>query len=1012
MPNQFCETKTFRGLYLQKNSFTCPDGAMEIAKNCILYQDNRISKTRGFYNYFVPGSGTLNNLFVYQDHLLAVYLAKLAYYTDTGVYPNVTGTETALTGATVLITSPRTSRSVQAANNLYLTTDNGVLKIDAYNAKIYEAGMPPGLDLSAILLADNGWFSGDSEVAVRVLFGRRDANANLLLGSPSEQVVLTNSSVANVGYTVAGVSSPYTLTVTSPAHNLVSLMSISVTSSTGSPIVPVLNYTVTVVDANTFTISVTGTSPETGKLLTYKVARTIQLEFSIPSEITSATDQYFFQYYRTSVSLTASVVPTPDYRLVEERILTAAEITARRVFYTDDIDDVLVATAPELYTNPNSREGESQSNAKPPKCDDVTLFKNCTIYAKCTTRHAIQVNVIDTSTLVNNDYVEIKVAAVTRRYVARTGVGNTNTATKSLSYSTPTLTITSVAHGLQAGDSVYISNTIGTGTQPSGLYAIGGVAADSFTISQVGISTITYLEFEGVTVTGGYYMFTLDGSSASIAARLRNTARGFIKAVNRDTSSLIYASYISTINDVPGQMGFQAKGFGSAIYFRANTTTAGSSFLPELPDSFVTGNQVFSANEEKPNSLYVSKVGEPEAVPLENEYVAGSRNAKIYRVFALRDSVIILKADGVFRMTGDSPGNFNITAIDNTIFCVSANSGALLNNQVYFLANQGVCLATESSTQILSREKVEDVIIPIVGKSGIEVQTGSVAYESERTYKLSTIGPNDSTKTVSYIYNFVNDSWTTFDELFVQGIVGPNDTQFLITSGNIIKKERKTQTRIDYCGQNYAVTIGAVSSSKMSATVTSSLVVPAEGDVILKADVFNRIKTVTALGSSVYTITFRTSSNLVAADSLILYQGYETDIDFAPFHAGQVGLMKQFSQMQIHTRTPSITRLEITYSGYSYGGSETTVWELNSVRDSGNLGWGQFPWGFEPWGQGDAINIAQGTQPASPIRTFVPIFQQRNTFIKTRIKHREAGESLDIQALDYVVRPYKERVSR
>ncbi len=1011
MPNSYPEVKTFRGLYLQKNSFTVPDGAMEIANNCILYQDNRISKTRGFYNYFVPGSGTLNNVFFYQDKLLAVYLTKLVYYTDTGVAPNLTGTENTLSGATVAISSPRSSRSVQASNNFYFTTDNGVLKIDAYNGKIYESGIPPGLDISAILLADNGWFDGDSQAAVRVVFGRRDANANLLLGAPSEQLVLTNSAVANVSYTVSG-GGPYTITVTSPLHNLVSGMTVSVTASTGSPVVPVGDYTVTVVDANTYTFSVTGTAPENAKALTYKVGRTIQLEFSIPSEITTASDMYFFQYYRTSPSLSAAVVPTPDYRLVEERILTAAEITARRVFYVDDIDEVLVSTAPELYTNPNSREGEAQANAKPPKADDVTLFKNCVIYAKATTRHAIQVNLIDAGTLANNDYVEIKVAATTRRYVARTGVGNTNVATKTLSYSTPTLTITYTAHGLNAGDSVYISNAVGTGTAVSGLYAISNVMANSFDITQLGVTTITYLEFEGVTVSGGYYMFTLDNTSSSISAQLRNTARGFVKAVNRDASSLIYASYVSTINDVPGQMGFQAKGFGDPIYFRANTITAGSSFLPALPDSFITGNQVFSANENKPNSIFVSKVGEPEAVPIENEYVAGSRNAKIFRVFALRDSVIILKGDGVFRMTGDSPANFNITAIDNTIFCVSANSGALLNNQVYFLANQGVCLATESSTQILSREKIEDVIIPIVGKSDIEVQTGSVAYESERTYKLSTIGPNQTTKTVSYIYNFVNDSWTTFDQLFIQGVIGPNDTQYLITSSNIIKKERKTQTRIDFCGQNYPVTITAVSSSKMSATVTSSSVVPAEGDVILKADVFSRIKTVTSLGSSVYTLTFRTVCNLTAADSLNLYQGYETDIDFAPFHAGQVGLMKQFSQMQLHTRTPSITRLEISYSGYSYGGSETTIWELSSVRDSGNLGWGQFPWGFEPWGQADAINIAQGTQPASPIRTFIPIFQQRNTFIKTRIKHREAGESLDIQALDYAVRPYKERVSR
>lgn len=1018
MPYQFSEVRTFRGLYLQKNSFTVPDGAMEIAHNCILFQDNRISKTRGFYSYFDPVTGTLNNLFYYQGKLISIYENKLGYYTDTGSDPNKTGTETVLSGATVLITSPRTSRSVQSASNLYMTTDLGVIKLDAYNAKIFQAGVPPGLDLSGILLAENGWFHGESgngsQVAYRVVFGRRDANANLLLGSPSEQLVLTNSPTTSVAYTVGGGGPPWLITVTSPLHNLVTGMTITVTTSTGTPTpVPPSDYTVTVVNANSFTFSVPGGSAPDAGTLNYEAARTVQIEATIPSDINNVADGYFVQIYRTTATISATISPTPNYRLVEERPLTASELSARRIFYTDDVDDVLVSFAPELYTNPNSREGELQSNVQPPKCDDMTLFKDCVLYAKCTTRHVLApFDLIDAGALANGDYVETKIDALIRRYVARTGAGNTNTATSSLSYSTPTLTITSANHGLINGDTVYISNAVGTGTIPSGSYVIANVAANTFDITQAGILTITYLEFEGVTNAGGFYIFTLNNTSPSISVQLRTTARSLVKAINRDTSSLIYAVYASAINDVPGKMAFQAKGFGNPIYLRANTITAGSAFQPALPDSFSVGTQVFSANEDKPNVIFSSKVGESEAVPVVNDFKAGSRNSKIFRIVALRDSVIILKGDGVYRLTGDSPLNFNITAIDNTIFCVSANSVALLNNQVYFLSNQGVCVVTESAAQILSRETIEDVIIPIVGKPDLEVQTGSVGYESDRTYRLSTIGPNDDVKTVNYIYNFINNSWTTFDVFFKQGTIGPMDTLFVITEANEIKRERKTQTRIDYCAQNYPITVTSVATNMRSAVINSASISPAEGDVIVKSDVFNRIKTVVSLGGSFYELTFRTASNLVVSDSLTLYQGYETIIDFAPFHAGQVGLMKQYAQMQIHTRTPNITRIEINYSGYTFGGSETTVWESSNVIDTGALGWGLFPWGFEPWGQSDAIDISQETKPAPPIRIYIPRFQQRNTYLKTRLLHREAGESLDIQAISYAIRPYKERVSK
>ncbi len=1009
MPVNFSEIKTFRGLYLQKNSFTVPDGAMEQANNCILLQDNRLSKTPGHYQYFSPSSGTLNNLFFYQQKLMAIYLDKLGYYTDTGSYPNETGTESVLSGETVTITSPRVSHSVQASSNLLMTTDRGVLKIDAYNGKIYQAGVAPGLDLRAVFVADNGWFTGDSQAAYRILFGRRDANANLLLGAPSEQLVLTNSTIAAAAYTVSGGGPPDTVTVTSNGHNLASGMTISVVSSTGTPAIAVGDYTVTVTGVNTFTF----VSPiDVGAgTLNYKVGRVVQLEFTIPAEITTAADMYFFQIYRTTTSISAATLPTPNYRLVEERILTAAELTARRVFYTDDIDEVLVSYAPELYTNPNSQEGELQANLKPPKCDDLTLFKECVLYAKCTSRHTLNLDVIDTSVLSSGSYVEVKVDAVTRRYVARTGVANVNVASRSVAVAGTTLTITYTAHGFSNGDTVYISNSTGVGTQPTGSYVVSGVTANTFDITQAGTTSVAYLEFQGVT-NGTYYMFKLDNSSASISTQLRETAQGLVKAINRDTSSVIYAFYTSGVQDVPGKMRLQAQGFGLPIYVRADSTASGTAFQPPLPDSFVTGNQVFSQNEDKPNSIFASKIGESEAAPIENEFVAGSRNSPIYRLFALRDSVIILKGDGVFRLTGDSPLNFSVTAVDNTVFIVSANSAYLLNNQVYFLSNQGVCVASETSVQIISREKIEDVILPILGKTNLNLETGAAGFESQRTYRLSTIAPNDTTKTVTYIYNFINDTWTTQDILFKQGVTGANDSLYLITYGNKIFKERKTQTRIDYCGQNHNITVTSVAVDLNSAVIVSVTTVPTAGDVIIKSDVFNRIQSVTSLGVNAYNVTFRVDTNLVAADAVILYKGYVSEIDFAPFHAGQVGMMKQYSQLQIHTRTPSITKLEINFSGYILGGSETTTWEGSNLLDNGVAGWALFPWGFEPWGQPDAINIQQGTKAAPPIRLYIPRFQQRNTYIKTKLTHREAGESMDIQAMAYAVRPYRERVSK
>jgi hypothetical protein len=79
---------------------------------------------------------------------------------------------------------------------------------------------------------------------------------------------------------------------------------------------------------------------------------------------------------------------------------------------------------------------------------------------------------------------------------------------------------------------------------------------------------------------------------------------------------------------------------------------------------------------------------------------------------------------------------------------------------------------------------------------------------------------------------------------------------------------------------------------------------------------------------------------------------------------------------------------------------------------SASGGWGFEPWGFFPWGLADGIDIQYLTQPALIVRLYVPLFQQRNTFIQPYLVHRQGGESLDIQAMSWAMRAYAERVSK
>lgn len=453
--------------------------------------------------------------------------------------------------------------------------------------------------------------------------------------------------------------------------------------------------------------------------------------------------------------------------------------------------------------------------------------------------------------------------------------------------------------------------------------------ANTFTATLTGSGSPTSLYFQGVANSSGENIIYVS-QSTSASVRIADTAKALVKAINRDTSAVVYAEYTSGADDVPGRIRFQAKGFTGAISIRASSTTAGTGFSPVLPDSFASGTQVTSENDQIPHGFFSSKQGEHEAVPLVNIFPAGAKNSAILRIAALRDSLIIVKEDGVFRMTGDNVNNFTVTPLDTTVFAVAKKSLDVINNEVIFLANQGVCSVTENSVSIISRN-IEDVIQPILGQTAIDAETAAVAHESDRLYLLSTTEPNTTEKSITWAYNIQTNEWTEWDTLFISGVVGPKDTLYYIGTDGRIYRQRRKQTRLDYCGQNYACTVSAITDTVATILMPAS-VFPEPGDIIVKNDVISRIVTVENVGTNLYEVTFARQTNLEAADSVTLYSRFIAEIKFAPFHAGQVGRTKQFAQMQLHFRGDEASRLELYFTGQTYNGSESVDWSTTVVR--------------------------------------------------------------------------------
>jgi hypothetical protein len=292
-------------------------------------------------------------------------------------------------------------------------------------------------------------------------------------------------------------------------------------------------------------------------------------------------------------------------------------------------------------------------------------------------------------------------------------------------------------------------------------------------------------------------------NAATPAQRVDDTARSLIKNINRNTSSLVNAYYLSGVADAPGKINLETVTLGTtAFYLNSSKLSVGESFDPTIPTS---GTTVISDNEVSPNALYYSKTDQPEAVPIVNRLFLGSRDKAIKRILALRDSLFVLKEDGVFRVSGEGPSTFSQFLFDGTAKILSPDSAAVLNNQIYVWTNQGISRIGEAGVDTASRV-IENTINGITIIPGYEQKSFGVAYELDRAYLLWTISKSaDTTATQCYRYNFFTNTWTRWPIAKSSGIVTEFDNKLYVGAGdtNRVEQERKSFSRTDYSDRSY-----------------------------------------------------------------------------------------------------------------------------------------------------------------------------------------------------------------
>ena len=798
---------TYAVTYVDDNTFTAVTGAASTGALTFTSLDGfRITATN-------PANA---------DATSATNAASYLYYTPVTT-PNINITPNGI----------GVSRQFAAQGNSYFTTDNGVYKLEREDLPALEAGLPPGLDVQVTSFGVTGIINPNSQTAYRVVFGRKDAQSNLILSAPSQQAIVYQSpQTATINGTIS--SGVATVVVNDTGHPFTAIGEVvsieSYTASHGDTIASgsLFNITaVTVGTSFTFKHPTTATGTFTGTV-SYGWSPTATITASIPQEI--ASTQYLYQIYRTSPSQSAVTEPFDDFRLVAEQNIDSTDVSRGFISYSDDLPQLLLEGQPYLYTN-SAQEGILQSNTRPPRAEDITVFKGYAFYANTLQYHIRTFTVVDPTKLTSGDTVSLTDGTTTETYLflgdaANDAIGN-ESVKESLTVAGTTATVTHTAHGFANGDIIRVTD-VGTSSIAIGEYTVFNAAANTFDFTIASGSTGT-ASFEGVRRgTSRLAKLVVTDTDVTVSQSIYFTASYLIKAINRNPNSIVYAQYTSEVTAPPGSVALLAKNLEQdAFSLTASSVAAGSTFEPQFPTS---GTSVESEADIGTNRIYIGKLNEPEAVPLFNIRDVGSKASPILRVAALRDSVIILKDDGIYRLNGDTVNNFTVTALDNTVFVKATDSVVVLNNSVYCLSNQGVVQITDSAVRIVSRI-IEPLLTAILGQD-LEDNTSAVGYESERIYLLSVKRPNtlSSVADVTYCYNYLTESWTSWqggNKVFFNALLRPSDDKLYsipTIAQNRIIKERKQQDLVDYSGQEFCAPVVKALVSSATTTIGSDSV--------------------------------------------------------------------------------------------------------------------------------------------------------------------------------------------
>lgn len=515
-------------------------------------------------------------------------------------------------------------------------------------------------------------------------------------------------------------------------------------------------------------------------------------------------------------------------------------------------------------------------------------------------------------------------------------------------------------------------------------------AGDTITLTPSGGSAVTLTAVSGAPASAGEFKVVTSGTPAQ---NIADTANNLISAINYAPGLLpgvspVYAYLISGSSDLPGQILLVSKN-----YTEVNVKASRHGDTAWSPSLANPGEDLTA--ETLPNTLLVSKPGQGVAVPAANQILVGDASSPIVRVLALREYALVMKTDGVYRVTGLTPSSISASLFDNTTRIVGAETAVVLSNAVWMLSNQGVVSVSDTGVQIRS-EPIKDITDRLVGpllETSKDVAF-AIGHETEKKYILSVPETDaDTFCTLQLVFNYVTNTWVDWDRSASAMHVAQADDRVYIGNAlsSTISRQRRDGTSADYCDEDLSRTIAAIVGDQIT---LDSVIGVGEGDILSQTSQLRAL--VVEVDAVTNTVTVEDNTGLTTG-AITVKTSIHCRVQWKPVVNGNNPVMaRQYSEGALLFRS---TRFTFGSIGF-FTDADNSI-EYVSIEGAAAGEWGFFEWDSGAWG---------GTIRPQAVRFYIPQNKQYASQLVPILVIQNALSTWTCQGLSISANPFSQEV--